>query len=482
MSGGGRVDLVPATEADLDLCFEITRAAMREPVERAFGRWDEDEQRRRHAAGFDPATHRLVLVDGMVVGVLAVEIRPRDLWLSKLYLLPTHQGRGIGGRVAAHILADAACADRTVGLQVLRANGRALRFWRRLGFQRVGATPTHVRLRRAPPADVGGQGADSLGHGSPGGSTPMSIPLLRPALAADIPALFEVRLSVTENTLTPGRLSDEDVRAAIEAPGRGFVVEVGGVVEGFAIASGETGQVWALFVRPRSQGRGFGDRLHAAMLDWLATRPVERLWLTTGAETRARGFYERRGWRLAGPAPGGEVRLERPNGVGVPAGGRDARQAADEAIAAPPAAGLRLTLDEPADEADLAVVDAGLEADNAAAAPLHEVRTIACLLRDGAGRVVGGAVGRRWGPAAELLQLWVEPALRGRGLGARLLAAFEAEAGRHGCVECRLDTFSFQAPGFYERLGWRAEHVRRGYPHGIARFHMVRTLVGGPAP
>ena len=39
---------------------------------------------------------------------------------------------------------------------------------------------------------------------------------LRQAVAADIPGIWEVRYAVTENTLTPGRISDEDVRAAIE--------------------------------------------------------------------------------------------------------------------------------------------------------------------------------------------------------------------------------------------------------------------------
>ncbi len=138
---------------------------------------------------------------------------------------------------------------------------------------------------------------------------------LRQALAADIPGIWEVRYAVTENTLTPGRISDEDVRAAIEDSGRGWVIEDAGRIVGFAIGHGGTGNVWAMFVHPDAQGRGHGARLHAAMLDWFRTRPLRTLWLTTGANTRARAFYEKHGWRCVGVAGDDEVRYERDNVV-----------------------------------------------------------------------------------------------------------------------------------------------------------------------
>jgi GNAT superfamily N-acetyltransferase len=141
----------------------------------------------------------------------------------------------------------------------------------------------------------------------------MSTTLLRPAIAADIPGIWEVRYSVTENTLTPGRISDEDVRASIEDTGRGWVVEEHGRIQAFAVGNGSTGNVWALFVRPQAQGRGLGTRLHAAMIEWFATQPLQRLWLSTGTHTKARRFYESRGWVCTGPYGADEVRYERPN-------------------------------------------------------------------------------------------------------------------------------------------------------------------------
>lgn len=136
--------------------------------------------------------------------------------------------------------------------------------------------------------------------------------------------------------------------------------------------------------------------------------------------------------------------------------------------------------DHPPDDA-AGIVDHGLGDYNQHAAPLHEVRPVLCIARDAAGQVVGGAVGRRWGALCELQQLWVHEAHRGAGLGSRLLRGFEAQARGHGCTQVYLETFSFQAPGFYARLGYRVELQRAGFPHGIGKFHMARNLLAEAA-
>ncbi|HET7410995.1 MAG TPA: GNAT family N-acetyltransferase, partial [Paracoccaceae bacterium] len=78
----------------------------------------------------------------------------------------------------------------------------------------------------------------------------------------------------------------------------------------------------------------------------------------------------------------------------------------------------------------------------------------------------------------EIRGLWVEPALRGRGIGRRLLAAIEAEAARRGCIRAALDSYSWQAPGFYERAGWRRFAVL-DYPNGTSRHWFVKELQAG---
>lgn len=125
---------------------------------------------------------------------------------------------------------------------------------------------------------------------------------------------------------------------------------------------------------------------------------------------------------------------------------------------------------------EAAVIDTGLGEANAVAAPLHEVQALACVARDGAGRVVGGAIGRTWGACCELQQLWVEPAHRRRGIASRLVREFERRAEARGARTFYLETFSFQAPGFYRSLGYSERLALHGFAPGIVKYAMVREL------
>jgi GNAT superfamily N-acetyltransferase len=139
-------------------------------------------------------------------------------------------------------------------------------------------------------------------------------------------------------------------------------------------------------------------------------------------------------------------------------------------------AAFRLTVHDQPDADAARVVDTGLGEANDAAAPLHEVRPLACYLRAADGAVIGGAVGRRWGVCAELQQLWVRPELRRQGLGAQLVRAFEARAAEHDCTLVYLETFSFQAPRLYASLGYETRHTIAGFGHGITKHLMVHAL------
>ncbi len=134
--------------------------------------------------------------------------------------------------------------------------------------------------------------------------------MLRQAFGSDIPGIQRVRSSVRENRLISTVITDEAVRDAIEVLGRGWVVESQGEIVGFSIGNAQSGNVWALFVDPEHERRGYGRRLHDAMLTWLWSQGLERAWLTTEAGSRAQGFYEAAGWQPAGRTERGELRYE----------------------------------------------------------------------------------------------------------------------------------------------------------------------------
>lgn len=137
---------------------------------------------------------------------------------------------------------------------------------------------------------------------------------------------------------------------------------------------------------------------------------------------------------------------------------------------------VRYAVEEAARRADLDAVDAGLDAFNQGEPELRRVRPLNVLARDAQGQLLGGAVGRSWGGCAELQQLWVQDEGRRRGLGRRLMARFEAEAAGRGCRLVYLDTFSFQAPDFYRRLGYREVLQTAGFTGGIVKSTFHKTL------
>lgn len=102
--------------------------------------------------------------------------------------------------------------------------------------------------------------------------------------------------------------------------------------------------------------------------------------------------------------------------------------------------------------------------------------TLALLLHDRTGAVTGGLWGRTaWGWLFVEL-LYIPEERRGEGLGTTLIRRAEDEAWRRGCRHAWLDTFSFQARGFYEKLGYRVFGSLENYPVGHSRFFLTKAL------
>jgi GNAT superfamily N-acetyltransferase len=103
----------------------------------------------------------------------------------------------------------------------------------------------------------------------------------------------------------------------------------------------------------------------------------------------------------------------------------------------------------------------------------------AFFIRDEKQEIVAGISGWTWARASEIRQLWVHPDWRGHGYGKMLLDAAEQEARDHGCQVIGLDTYSFQAPGFYSKYGYQKIFQVDDFPPGHqAHFYLKRLDAG----
>ncbi|MEU1199532.1 MULTISPECIES: GNAT family N-acetyltransferase [Streptomyces] len=96
---------------------------------------------------------------------------------------------------------------------------------------------------------------------------------------------------------------------------------------------------------------------------------------------------------------------------------------------------------------------------------------------DADGALAGGLVGHTWTTWLHVTYLWVDDRHRGAGLGSRLLAEAERLAGdERGCRAARLETWDFQAPGFYRRHGYDVVCVIPDYPPGVTEYTLTKQL------
>ncbi|HJV01464.1 MAG TPA: GNAT family N-acetyltransferase [Burkholderiaceae bacterium] len=121
--------------------------------------------------------------------------------------------------------------------------------------------------------------------------------IFRQARVADIAAMSAIRLSVTENALSnPARITERMYRDYLAALGRGWVVELDGAIVGFCYADKTDWSIWALFIAPGHEGRGYAKTLLRLAVDWLFALGADQVRLSTGAGTRAERFYAMQGW------------------------------------------------------------------------------------------------------------------------------------------------------------------------------------------
>ena len=90
--------------------------------------------------------------------------------------------------------------------------------------------------------------------------------------------------------------------------------------------------------------------------------------------------------------------------------------------------------------------------------------------------IAGGLIGATYWDWCYINLLWIKEELRGHGYGQRLLMLTEEEARQRGAKHAYLDTFSFQAPDFYQRHGYQVFGELKDFPRGHQRYFLTKQL------
>ena len=129
-------------------------------------------------------------------------------------------------------------------------------------------------------------------------------------------------------------------------------------------------------------------------------------------------------------------------------------------------------LDDPA----WGIIGGGINGYNRQQAGDDTAQRICFVLQSPDEKILGGVIGVVYWDWFSLDLMWLEEEYRGRGYGHRLLTLAEEEARKVGARHVHLDTFSFQAPGFYEKYGYEVFGQLEDFPSGHQRYYMRKEL------
>jgi ribosomal protein S18 acetylase RimI-like enzyme len=229
--------------------------------------------------------------------------------------------------------------------------------------------------------------------------------------------------------------------------------------------------IWELAVGIGAQNRGIGRRLIDIASAFAQDRRLGSLTLTTFADVPWNApWYSRLGFHISSDDErlAALVRMETERGM-------------------PGRCAMRKTMDSQV-RPDFIVVSEGeapeIEAFlaeriyeyNAKATGYFDGKSFSATRRDESGVIQAGVSGYTWGGCCYVSYLWVEASERGRGVGAALVGAVEGFAASKGCKVILLATHNFQAPGFYERMGYEKQAVVHDHPVGYSNIVLAKRL------
>ena len=128
-------------------------------------------------------------------------------------------------------------------------------------------------------------------------------------------------------------------------------------------------------------------------------------------------------------------------------------------------------------ESDVIKIYNGLVDFNLVQFPDLDEKKFAVFIRNSDGEIIGGVSGKILYASLHINYLWISEAIRFKGFGRKILGIAETEARNLGLSNIYVDTYSFQAPDFYRKLGFTEVGRYVDYPKaGIAKIFFQKQL------
>lgn len=122
------------------------------------------------------------------------------------------------------------------------------------------------------------------------------------------------------------------------------------------------------------------------------------------------------------------------------------------------------------------IIGSGISAYNKQQAGDDSGKNLCYVIQGPDNEIVGGVIGATYWDWLYVNLMWIREDLRGQGYGKQLLELAEEEARRRGAKNAYLDTFSFQAPGFYKKNGYYSFGELQNFPPGHQRYFLQKKL------
>jgi len=128
------------------------------------------------------------------------------------------------------------------------------------------------------------------------------------------------------------------------------------------------------------------------------------------------------------------------------------------------------------DQPEWGIIGGGISEYNTEQAGNDHGKNVCFVLRSPDDEIVGGVIGATHWDWFYLNLMWINAEHRGLGYGRQLLKLAEEKARERGAKHAYLDTFSFQAPGFYEKFGYEVFGELKEFPPGHQRYYLKKEL------